>query len=73
MTIFFGAAGVAAYVLEWTGGKAFFFTIVASLCGIASIQLIILGVLGELVINTSDLTHASLPEISVKEIFAIKE
>lgn len=40
----------------------------AALCGVAVVQLVILGVLGELVINTSDLTHARLPEITIKEI-----
>jgi len=68
LTFFFGLLGVMAIALDWTSGKAIFFLLAAALSGVAVIQLVILGVLGELVINTSDLTHARLPEISVKEI-----
>ena len=68
LTAFFGLLGVMAMVLGWTAGKALFFLLAAGLCSIVVFQLVILGVLGELVINTSDLTHERLPEISVKEI-----
>jgi hypothetical protein len=40
----------------------------AGLCALSVIHLIILGVLGELVVSTSDLTHVHLPEITKKEI-----
>ena len=66
--LFFGMLGVLAIGLSWTSGKALFFMMAAALCGVAVVQLVILGVLGELVINTSDLTHACLPEITIKEI-----
>jgi len=66
--VFFGLLGGLAIGLSWTSGKAFFFMMAAALCGVAVVQLVILGVLGELVINTSDLTHARLPEITIKEI-----
>jgi glycosyltransferase involved in cell wall biosynthesis len=66
--LFFGLLGVLAIGLSWTSGKALFFMATAALCGVAVVQLVILGVLGELVINTSDLTHAHLPEITIKEI-----
>jgi len=66
--LFFGMLGVLAIGLSWTSGKALFFMMAAALCGVAVVQLVILGVLGELVINTSDLTHARLPEITIKEI-----
>jgi glycosyltransferase involved in cell wall biosynthesis len=68
LMVFFGLLGVLATGLSWTAGKALFFIMVAALCGVAAVQLVILGVLGELVINTSDLTHARLPEITIKEI-----
>lgn len=67
-SLFFGLLGVLAIGLSWTSGKALFFLMAAALCGVAVVQLVILGVLGELVINTSDLTHARLPEITIKEI-----
>ena len=67
--LFFGlSGGILAIGLNWTSGKALFFMMAAALCGVAVVQLVILGVLGELVINTSDLTHARLPEITIKEI-----
>lgn len=68
LTAFFGLLGLLATALSWTSGKALFFMMAAALCGVAVVQLVILGVLGELVINTSDLTHARLPEITIKEI-----
>jgi glycosyltransferase involved in cell wall biosynthesis len=67
-SLFFGFLCLMAVLLGWTEGKALFFMLAGALCAIAVIQLLILGVLGELVINTSDLTHARLPEISKKEI-----
>lgn len=68
LTVLFGILGILAISMSWTTGKALFFMMAAALCGVAVAQLVILGVLGELVINTSDLTHTHLPEISIKEI-----
>jgi hypothetical protein len=68
LTMFFGLLGALAVGLSWTSGKALFFITAAVLCAVAVVQLVILGVLGELVINTSDLTHARLPEIMIREI-----
>ena len=44
-----------------------------ALSGFAVIHLVMLGVLGELVINTSDLTHTQMPEITKKRIVANNE
>jgi len=68
MTVFFGILGGVALVLGWTPGKASFFMLASGLCVFIFIYLIILGVLGELVVSTSDLTHTHLPEISKREI-----
>jgi hypothetical protein len=68
LTALFGLLGIFSIVLNWTAGKAQFFMMAAALCAVAVVQLVALGVLGELVINTSDLTHARLPEINIKEI-----
>jgi glycosyltransferase involved in cell wall biosynthesis len=73
MMAFFSLLGLLAILLSWTSGKALFFMIAAALCGVAVVQLIILGVLGELVVNTSDLTHDCLPEVITKEIFLDKQ
>lgn len=68
LTLLFGILGIVAVVMSWTAGKALFFMMAAAMCGVAVAQLVILGVLGELVINTSDLTHTHLPEVTIKEI-----
>jgi glycosyltransferase involved in cell wall biosynthesis len=68
LSIFFILLGLLSVVFGWTTGKALFFMVAAAMCLVAVVQLIILGVLGELVINTSDLKHTSLPEISIKEM-----
>ncbi|UCE05464.1 MAG: glycosyltransferase family 2 protein [bacterium] len=68
LMIFFSLLSILALLLGWTAGKSLFFVLAAALCAVAVIHLVILGVLGELVINTSDLTHAQLPEITKKEI-----
>ncbi|MCF8023989.1 MAG: glycosyltransferase [Desulfobacteraceae bacterium] len=68
LSVFFALLSVRSVLLGWTAGKGTFFMLAAGLCAISVIYLIILGVLGELVVSTSDLTHARLPEISKKEI-----
>jgi hypothetical protein len=64
MAAFFGALSGVAMALEWTQGKSLFFLVAASLNGLASLHLFALGVLGELIVSTSDLTHTQMPEIS---------
>lgn len=72
MTGFFCFLGVFALILGWTPGKASFFMLGSGLCGFTAVYLIVLGVLGELVVNSSDLTHTHLPEITKKEIYMDK-
>jgi glycosyltransferase involved in cell wall biosynthesis len=66
LTVCFGMLGSFAILLEWTIGKSVFFLISMALNGMAVIHLFTLGVLGELVVSTSDLTHTQMPEISKK-------
>ena len=68
MTLFFGLFGVLALILQWTQGKALFFILAAALTGMGFVNLIVLGILGELVVGTSDLTHTQMPEITKKAI-----
>lgn len=68
LSLFFGFLGALALILKWTPGKAIFFMMASTLCGVTIVQLIMLGVLGELVVNSSDLEHLSLPEIAMKKI-----
>jgi len=68
LTTFFGILALLAWNYQWTSGKALFFLIAAGLSGTAVVHLISLGVLGELVVGTSDLSHTELPEITKKAI-----
>jgi glycosyltransferase involved in cell wall biosynthesis len=73
MTGVFGLLGILALVLEWTSGKALFFVMLSGLSAVSAINLVMLGVLGELVIGTSDLTHSRLPEVGVRRIIIRRE
>jgi glycosyltransferase involved in cell wall biosynthesis len=68
LTLFFGLLSATAIVLDWTSGKAMFFAIASGLSGMAVVHLVILGVLAELIVYTSDLSHTRLPEISKETI-----
>ena len=61
MTVFFGILAVLSWNFQWTSGKTLFFFIAMALSGMAVVHLITLGVLGELVVGTSDLSHTKLP------------
>jgi len=62
----FGFLSTSALIFHWTSGKALFFTVSTALSLMAAVHLIILGLLGELVVNTSDLTHTQLAQITKK-------
>jgi len=68
LTCFFGGLGGLALIFQWTSGKALFFWIATALSGMAVVHLVTLGVLGELVVGTSDLSHTQLPEVTKKAI-----
>ena len=67
-TMLFGLLAGLALIFDWTPGKALFFFIATALSGMASVHLVILGVLGELIVGTSDLSHTELPEVTKKPI-----
>lgn len=68
LTIFFGVLSIMAFVSKWTAGKALFFAISSVLSGMAVVHLVVLGILAELIVNTSDLSHTRLPEITKQKI-----
>ena len=68
LTALFGTLTLLAWNYQWTSGKALFFFIATALSGMSVVHLIALGVLGELVVGTSDLSHTRLPEITRKTI-----
>jgi dolichol-phosphate mannosyltransferase len=61
MMLSFGFLAVLAWNFQWTPGKTFFFFTAMALSGIAVITLVTLGILGELVVRTSDLSHTKFP------------
>ena len=66
LTIFFSTLGIAAVVFSWTAGKASFFLTSAAICAIAVLHLLGMGLLAELVVGTSDLSHTQMPELTKK-------
>lgn len=68
MTIFFGVLAALAAILDWTSGKSMFFILTASLNFMTTISLLVLGILGELVVGTSDLEHTQLAEMTKKSV-----
>lgn len=68
LTFCFGLLGSLAVLLDFTEGKDTIFFIATALSGMGAIHLIALGVIGELVVSTSDLTHTQLPETTKKSI-----
>ena len=68
LTLFFGTLGLSAIIFHWASGKVLFFMFAAALTGMAVMHLIVLGILGELVVGTSDLSHTQMPEVTKKAI-----
>lgn len=68
LTVGFGTLSILAEIFQWTFGKSLFFFIATSLSAMAVVHLIALGVLGELVVGMSDLTHTQMPEVTKKSI-----
>ena len=68
LTLFFGILSMGAEIFQWTSGKSLFFLFATALNGMAFVHLIVLGILGELIVGTSDLSHTSMPEITKKTI-----
>lgn len=65
---FFGALAIIAALLGWTEGKPGFFVLLTTLNLMAVLLLELMGILGELVVANSDLTHTDLPEINKRFI-----
>lgn len=68
LTLFFGFLAVLAWHYQWTSSKALFFFFATALSGMPLVHLITLGILGELVVSTSDLSHTDLLQIKKKSI-----
>lgn len=68
LTIFFGGLAVLAEIYQWTSGKSLFFFFAAALNFMAVVHLIALGIIGELIVATSDLSHTRMPEVTKRII-----
>jgi glycosyltransferase involved in cell wall biosynthesis len=68
LTLFFAILSILALVYDWTAGKALFFFIATALSAMAAVHLVLLGIIGELVVATSDLSHTRLPELTRRKI-----
>ena len=61
---FFGTASVWAILAGWASGKAILFLITAALSFGAAGQLVFLGIIAEMVVGMSDLSHTQLPAVT---------
>lgn len=68
LALFFGGLATLTVYLGWSEGKALFFLLAAIMSAMGAMHLIGLGIIGELVIGTSDLSHTQLSEITKKTI-----
>jgi glycosyltransferase involved in cell wall biosynthesis len=65
---FFAVLSLLAALLDWTPGKASLFMIVSALSGMISAHLLVLGMLGEMIVGMSDLSHTDMPEITKRSL-----
>lgn len=68
LTALFALLGGFAVGLQWTAGKALFFMFATALCLMAVVHLVVLGILGELVVSNSDLSHTQMAEITMRPV-----
>jgi glycosyltransferase involved in cell wall biosynthesis len=66
--LFFSLLAVLAVTLDWTSGKALVFTFSAGLSFLGMFHLVALGIISEMVVGTSDLSHTLLPQITGKTV-----
>ena len=65
---FFGLLSVMATVQQWTAGKSMFFFTACVLCAITAIHLVNLGVLGEILLNSSPMDQRASADNTIEEI-----
>jgi hypothetical protein len=66
LTICFGLFAVLAIFFGWSFRNLQFFMITASLNGMCAVNLILLGILGELVVSNSETVYTNIKEIIKK-------
>jgi len=68
LMVFFGFLAIIATFLGWTDGKPGFFLLLTILNLKAILMLVLMGMIGELIVANSDLTHTDLPEINKRNL-----
>ena len=68
LALFFGSLCLASILFGWTPGKATIFGVTAGLSFLGMANLIALGIIAELVVGASDLSHTRLSQITKKII-----
>jgi glycosyltransferase involved in cell wall biosynthesis len=68
LTLFLGGTAFLGGMLGWSAGKPMFFLLASVLSATAVIHLLVLGILAELIVGTSDLQHTRLPEVTMKSL-----
>jgi hypothetical protein len=71
--LFGQSPAVLAVAGDWTGGKALFFTFSAGLSFLGMLHLVALGIISEMVVGTSDLSHTLLPQIAGKVVYVAQD
>lgn len=66
--VFFAVLSFAALAWQWTQGKALFFLASSAMSLMAAVHLIVLGLVAELVVNVSDLSHTQMMKITKKNM-----
>lgn len=67
LTFFLFLVSIIANVFSWSPGKSTFFLFSSALSCMSAIHLIILGILAELIVGTSDLKHTKFHEITMEK------
>jgi glycosyltransferase involved in cell wall biosynthesis len=66
--LFFGSVSILSFALDWTMGKSLFFSLTAGLSFMGMLHLLAMGIVAEMVVGTSDLSHTRLGQITKKTV-----
>lgn len=67
LALFFGLLSLLSFIYTWTAGKLLLFCLSASLSLMGTFHFIALGIIAEIVVGTSDLTHTQLMQITKRK------
>jgi glycosyltransferase involved in cell wall biosynthesis len=67
LALFFGLLSLLSVIYAWTAGKLMLFSLSASFSLMGMFHFIALGIIAEIVVGTSDLTHTQLSQISKRK------